>query len=81
MENYAYIVYSENCEFGILDTNKSLIKGGECMKSIRTRLITYFGIILVAVCAILGYAAYNRAADGVFFRRIDCHKPAGVNVR
>ncbi len=51
------------------------------MKSIRTRLITYFAVILAAVCAILGYAAYNRAADGVFFRRIDCHKPAGVNVR
>jgi len=65
MENYAYIVYSENCEFGILDTNKSLIKGGECMKSIRTRLITYFGIILVAICAILGYAANNKAAEAV----------------
>ncbi len=65
MENYAYIVYSENCEFGILDTNKSLIKGGECMKSIRTRLITYFGIILVAICAILGYAANDKATDAV----------------
>jgi hypothetical protein len=35
------------------------------MKSIRTRLIAYFGIILVAVCAVLGYAANNKAADAV----------------
>ena len=35
------------------------------MKSIRTRLIIYFGLILAAVCAILGYAAYDRAADAV----------------
>ena len=29
------------------------------MKSIRTRLIACFGTILVAVCAVLGYAANN----------------------
>ncbi len=35
------------------------------MKSIRTRLIIYFSVVLIAVCAIMGYAANNRASDVV----------------
>lgn len=35
------------------------------MKSIRTRLIIYFSVVLIAVCSVLGFAANNRAADAV----------------
>lgn len=35
------------------------------MKSIRTRLIIYFSVVLIAVCAVLGFAANNRAAEAV----------------
>ena len=35
------------------------------MKSIRTRLIIYFSIVLIAVCSIMGFAANTKTTDAV----------------
>lgn len=35
------------------------------MKSIRTRLIIFFSILLVVICAVLGFAASNKAGEAV----------------
>lgn len=35
------------------------------MKSIRTRLIIYFGVLLIVVCLAIGFAASNRAGDAL----------------
>lgn len=35
------------------------------MKSIRTRLIIYFQMVLITVCSVMGYAAYDRASKAL----------------